>query len=80
MPELKYEKKSIGRLLQESKIYHVESDYDDKDLMDRFLELKANICDLNPELITAILGMNWVLCPIILTQHTLRISAHSLFR
>ncbi len=52
MPELKYEKKSTGRLLQESKIYHVESDYDDKDLMDRFLELKANICDLNPALIT----------------------------
>ena len=47
MPELKYEKKSTGRLLQESKIYHVESDYEDKDLMDRFLELKANICDLN---------------------------------
>lgn len=52
MPELKYEKKSTGRLLQESKIYHVESDYDDKDLMDRFLELKANICDLTPALIT----------------------------
>ena len=30
----------------------MESDYDDKDLMDRFLELKANICDLNPALIT----------------------------
>lgn len=52
MPELKYEKKSTGRLLQESNIYHVDSAYEDDKLKEHFLELKANICDLNPAMIT----------------------------
>jgi len=52
MPELKYDKKSSGCLLQESKIYHVETFYDDENLKDLFLELKANVCDLNPAMIT----------------------------
>lgn len=52
MPELLYEKKSTGFLIQNSKAYHVESIYDDKRLQEMFLELKANVCDLNPALIT----------------------------
>lgn len=52
MSALNYEKESDGKLLQESCIYHVESVYDEMDLRDRFLELKANVCDLNPALIT----------------------------
>ena len=52
MPELSYDKKSSGCLLQKSKIYHVESSYDDEKLKELFLELKANICDLNPAMIT----------------------------
>ena len=52
MPELRYDKKSGGCLLQESKLYHVESSYDNEKLKELFLELKANICDLNPAMIT----------------------------
>lgn len=52
MPELLYEKRSTGFLIQNSKAYHVESIYDDKRLQEMFLELKANVCDLNPALIT----------------------------
>lgn len=52
MPELRYDKKSGGCLLQESKLYHVESSYADEKLKELFLELKANICDLNPAMIT----------------------------
>ena len=52
MPELNYVKKSSGKLLQESCLYHVESAYDNQDVKDMFLELKANVCDLNPALIT----------------------------
>lgn len=52
MSVLNYKKESDGKLLQESCIYHVESVYDQKDLRDRFLELKANVSDLNPALIT----------------------------
>lgn len=52
MSALNYEKESDGELLQESCIYHVESVFDEMDLRDRFLELKANVCDLNPALIT----------------------------
>ena len=52
MPELNFEKKSNGKLMEKSLIYHVESAYKDKDLQDEFSELKANICDLNPALIT----------------------------
>lgn len=52
MPELDYQKKSTGGLIQESRIYHVESAYDDQSIRDMFLELKANVCDLNPALVT----------------------------
>lgn len=52
MSGLNYEKKSSGELLHESSIYHVDSAYDNKDVRDSFLELKANVCDLNPALVT----------------------------
>ena len=52
MSVLDYEKKSDGKLLQESRLYHVESVYDRDDVRDLFLALKANVCDLNPALIT----------------------------
>ncbi len=52
MSELIYKPKSDGMLIQESQIYEVESAYDDRRLSKWFLQLKANICDLNPALIT----------------------------
>ena len=52
MSELNYIPKSDGKLIQESQIYRVESAYDDHRLNRWFLLLKANVCDLNPALIT----------------------------
>jgi pilus assembly protein CpaF len=52
MSDLDYKKKSDGELLQESSIYHVESAYDNKNVRKQFQELKANVCDLNPALVT----------------------------
>ena len=52
MSDLDYKKKSGGELLQESCIYHVESAYDNKNVRKQFQELKANVCDLNPALVT----------------------------
>ena len=51
MPVLNYEKKATGGLILESRIYHVESAYDNQNIKDKFLELKANVCDLNPALV-----------------------------
>lgn len=50
--KLKYEKKSKGELQLESKIYSFPSIYQDKERNRKFLQLKANVCDLNPALIT----------------------------
>ena len=50
--KLKYEKKSKGELQLESKIYSFASIYQDKERNRKFLQLKANVCDLNPALIT----------------------------
>lgn len=50
--KLKYEKKSSGKLQLESKIYTFPSIYQNKERNKKFLQLKANICDLNPALIT----------------------------
>ena len=50
--KLKYEKKSKGELQLESKIYSFPSIYQDKERNGKFLQLKANVCDLNPALIT----------------------------
>ncbi len=52
MSELNYKPKSDGKLIQESQFYEVESAYDDKRLSKWFLQLKANVCDLNPALVT----------------------------
>ena len=52
MSDLDYKKKSDGELLQESSIYHVESAYDNKNVRKQIQELKANVCDLNPALVT----------------------------
>ena len=49
---LEYEPASDGRLIDQSAIYHVESNYSIPKLQDIFLELKANVCDLNPALVT----------------------------
>ncbi len=49
---LEYEPASDGRLIDQSAIYHVESKYSVPKLQDIFLELKANVCDLNPALVT----------------------------
>lgn len=50
--QLNYEPASDGRLINQSAIYHVESKYSNHELEDMFYELKANVCDLNPALIT----------------------------
>lgn len=50
--QLNYEPASDGRLIDQSAIYHVESKYGNHELEDMFYELKANVCDLNPALIT----------------------------
>lgn len=48
---LEYEPASDGRLIEQSAIYHVESKYSVQKIQDIFLELKANVCDLNPALV-----------------------------
>ena len=50
--KLKYEKKSNGKLQLQSKIYRFPSIYQEEERNKKFLQLKANICDLNPALIT----------------------------
>ncbi|WP_416330402.1 ATPase, T2SS/T4P/T4SS family [[Clostridium] innocuum] len=50
--QLNYKPASDGRLKCKSAIYHVESKYQEKKLKSVFLSLKANVCDLNPALIT----------------------------
>ena len=50
--QLEYEPASDGRLIDQSAIYQVESKYSVPKLQDIFLELKANVCDLNPALVT----------------------------
>ena len=49
---LNYEKQSDGMLIQESKLYKVDSLYSDARLNQMFMQLKANVCDLNPALVT----------------------------
>ena len=50
--QLNYEPASDGRLKDKSAIFHVKSSYQDDSLKAMFLELKANVCDLNPALVT----------------------------
>ena len=51
MPILNYVKKSDGKLYLESKVYHAESIFGQAELNELFLQLKANVCDLNPALV-----------------------------
>ncbi|MCR5337020.1 MAG: hypothetical protein K6E75_00545, partial [Lachnospiraceae bacterium] len=43
-----YIKKADGKSAKESRIYHVDSIYEGDELNQRFLQLKANVCDINP--------------------------------
>ena len=49
--KLNYEKKSKCKLQLESKIYKFPSIYQDEERNRKFLQLKANVCDLNPALV-----------------------------
>lgn len=51
MPKLRYEKKTDGKLNLVSKVYQTDSIFGDGDINDMFLQLKANVCDLNPALV-----------------------------
>ena len=52
MQKLRYEKYSDGKPLAKSQLYQVESIYQKSELQSQFLQLKANVCDLNPALVT----------------------------
>ncbi len=52
MGELTYKKISQEKHKYTSKIYHVDSMYSNKKLQNEFINLRANIVDLNPALIT----------------------------
>ena len=52
MQKLTYETKSDGNLILQSRHYQVETLYGNQELNDMFLRLKANVCDLNPALVT----------------------------
>ena len=45
MSKLCYEPRSESKLIQQSEIYPVFSSYQDKELKERFQQLKANVCD-----------------------------------
>ncbi len=47
MPRLNYEKKTDGNLNLVSKVYQTDSIFGKKEMNDMFLQLKANVCDLN---------------------------------
>lgn len=51
MPKLRYEKKTDGKLNLVSKVYQTDSIFGDGDINDMFLQLKANVCDLNSALV-----------------------------
>ena len=52
MQKLQYQKKTDGFLIQEPSLYKVSSIFKESELTDMFLKLKANVCDLNPALVT----------------------------
>ena len=51
MSKLNYKKKTDGNLNLDSKVYQTDSIFSQKDVNDMFLQLKANVCDLNPALV-----------------------------
>lgn len=52
MQRLDYKKKALGAPVLESGIYRSDSLFKKNELTDMFLKLKANVCDLNPALVT----------------------------
>ena len=52
MQKLDYKKKALGAPVLESGIYRSDSLFKKDELTDMFLKLKANVCDLNPALVT----------------------------
>ena len=52
MQKLDYKKKALGAPVLKSNIYNVDSLFRKDELTDMFLKLKANVCDLNPALVT----------------------------
>ncbi|MDD3185699.1 MAG: ATPase, T2SS/T4P/T4SS family [Anaerostipes sp.] len=52
MQRFKYEKRSNGKLVADSKVYQTKSIFKQPKINDMFLQLKANVCDLNPALVT----------------------------
>ena len=52
MPRLTYKKKTNGSLNLVSKVYHADSIFGQREVNELFLQLKANVCDLNPALVT----------------------------
>lgn len=52
MQKLDYKKKALGAPVLESGIYRSDSLFKKNELTDMFLKLKANVCDLNPALVT----------------------------
>lgn len=52
MQKLDYKKKVLGAPVLKSNIYNVDSLFRKDELTDMFLKLKANVCDLNPALVT----------------------------
>lgn len=51
MSKLNYKKKTDGNLNLVSKVYQMDSIFSQKEVNDMFLQLKANVCDLNPALV-----------------------------
>lgn len=52
MQKLDYKKKALGAPVLKSSTYNVDSLFRKDELTDMFLKLKANVCDLNPALVT----------------------------
>lgn len=52
MSKLNYTKKGEGKLILKSEMYSGTSLYQNPKLNQKFIQLKANVCDLNPALIT----------------------------
>ena len=52
MGNLIYTKEATGPLKLSSELYEADSIYSDADMNKRFLQLKSNVCDLNPALVT----------------------------
>ena len=52
MGNLCYEKNEKAVLKLESDVYETDSIYSDPEMNQKFLQLKANVCDLNPAFVT----------------------------